>query len=170
MHAPRTPLAGTLTVVRPATPADADLLTGWHADPGVAEFWDGETFTREEILVRLARADVDAYIIEAADDPVGYLQAWFDESRGECGIDMFLVPGARGRGLGPDAARTIVRYLLRVAGRPRVTVDPYQWNDRAIRAWQRAGFRTIEERPPDEDHTHPWLLMEIEAASLDRLP
>ena len=69
MHAPRTPLAGTLTVVRPATPADADLLTGWHADPGVAEFWEGETFTREEVLVRLARADVDAYIIEAADDP-----------------------------------------------------------------------------------------------------
>jgi len=74
MRVPQTPLIGKLTVVRPATPADADLLVAWHADPGVAEFWDDETFTREEVLARLARADVDAYIIEATDQPVGYLQ------------------------------------------------------------------------------------------------
>ena len=42
MRRPTSPLAGELTVVRPATEADADLLTGWHADPAVAEFWDGE--------------------------------------------------------------------------------------------------------------------------------
>jgi len=168
MRISRTPLTGRLTVVRPATRADADLLVGWHADPGVAEFWDGETFTREEILTRLARPDVDAYVIESAGEPVGYLQAWFDDSPDECGIDMFLVPTARGRGLGPDAARTIVTYLLRVAGRMRVTVDPYLWNDRAVRAWQRAGFRSVAERPPDEDHMHAWLLMAIDSASFDR--
>jgi hypothetical protein len=77
MGVPRTPLTGKLTVVRAATPADADFLFEWHADPGVAEFWDGETFTRQEILVRLARPDVDAYINESAGDPVGYRQAWF---------------------------------------------------------------------------------------------
>jgi aminoglycoside 6'-N-acetyltransferase len=166
MRVPQTPLTGKLTVVRPATLADADLLVAWHADPAVAEFWDDETFTREEMLVRLARPDVDAYIIEAADHPVGYLQPWFDESTDECGIDMFLVPEARDRGLGPDAARTLVTYLLRVADRRRVTVDPYLSNDRAVRAWHKAGFRPVEERQPDEEHRHGWLLMAVDSASL----
>lgn len=170
VRTPRTPLKGKLTVVRPATLADADLLVAWHTDPGVAEFWDGETFTREEMLVRLARPGVDAYIIEATGDPVGYLQAWFDESADECGIDMFLVPEARDRGLGPDAARTLVTYLLRVAERRRVTVDPYLSNDRAVRAWQKVGFRPVEERRPDDEHRHAWLLMTVDSASLDHQP
>lgn len=100
-----TPLAGELTVVRPATASDVDLLVEWHADPAVAAFWDDRTFTREEMLARLARFDVDAYLIEAAGKPVGYLQAWFDDEAANCGIDMFLIPSARGRGLGPDSAR-----------------------------------------------------------------
>ena len=160
MRRPTSPLAGELTVVRPATEADADLLTGWHADPAVAEFWDGETFTREEMLERLARPDVDAYVVEAEGRPVGYLQAWFDA--GDCGLDMFLVPGARGRGLGPDSAQALARYLLREAGYSRVTVDPCLGNEVAIRAWRKAGFRPVEAHAPDDDHPHPWLLMVLE--------
>src|SRR5437867_5893684 len=80
VRVPSKPLEGELTVVRPATLDDADLLVGWHADPGVAEFWDGETFTRGEMLARLARTDVDAYVVESAGEPVGYLQAWFGDA------------------------------------------------------------------------------------------
>ena len=72
---------------------------------------------------------------------------------------MFLVPGARGRGLGPDSARTLARYLRDERGWPRVTVDPYLWNEAGIRAWRRAGFRDVEEREPDEEHLSRWLLM-----------
>jgi aminoglycoside 6'-N-acetyltransferase len=146
MRASRTPLVGTLTVVRPATTADTDLLVGWHADPGVAEFWDNESFSREEVLARFERPDVDPYIIEESGDPVGYVEAWFDEPTDACGIDMFLIPGSRDRGLGPDAARALVAYLLGVAKQRRVTVDPYLWNVRALRAWHKAGFRAVEER------------------------
>ena len=43
-----------------------------------------------------------------------------------------------------------------------MTVDPYLWNERAIRAWQRAGFIALEEREPDDEwHTARWLLMEF---------
>ena len=118
-------LHGRLTQVRPASEDDADLLVEWHADPDVSRYWDDETFTREEILERLRRPDVDAYIVEADGEPVGYLQSWWEEDeprRG--GIDMFLVPSARGRGLGPDAARALTESLL-ASGWARVTVDPY---------------------------------------------
>jgi aminoglycoside 6'-N-acetyltransferase len=155
-------LHGQLTRVRPATPEDAELLVAWHADPEVARYWDGKTYTRAEILERLERGDVDAFVVEAGDEPVGYLQAWREEDeplRG--GLDMFLVPAARGRGLGPDAARTLARHLLDDGGWTRVTVDPYTWNEPAIRAWRRAGFRDVEERPADEEHKSAWLLMDF---------
>jgi aminoglycoside 6'-N-acetyltransferase len=102
---------------------------------------------------RLARREVDAWIVEADGEPVGYLQTHSD------GLDMFLIPSARGRGLGPDAARAMSEHLL-AAGRVRVTVDPYAWNDAAVRAWQRAGFEAVSRRPPDDEHTAEWVLME----------
>lgn len=153
-------LRGELTELRPAAERDVDLLVRWHADPEVARFWDGETYTPKEMRERLARPDVEPFIVEADGEPVGYLQAWTDDGL-TGGLDMFLVPGARGRGLGPDAARALARDLLEVRGWTRVTVDPELWNESAVRAWQRAGFEPVEARPPDEEHTVPWLLMEF---------
>jgi aminoglycoside 6'-N-acetyltransferase len=150
-------VSGALTTLRRATDADADLLVEWHADPEVSRYWDGETFTRDEMLQRLQRQDVDGFIVEAGGEPVGYLQSWREGDAG--GIDMFLIPEARGRGLGPDAARALARHLREERAWTRVTVDPYTSNERAIRAWRKAGFVDAEERPADDEHASSWLLM-----------
>jgi aminoglycoside 6'-N-acetyltransferase len=153
---------GGVTVVRPADDADAPLLATWHGDPEVSRYWDGETFTAAEVLDRLHRRDVDSWIVEADGEPVGYLQSWWGPERPRRGgLDMFLVPAARGRGLGPDAARALADHLLD-SGWADVTVDPYLWNDAAVRAWRRAGFRDVEVHEPDEDHAARWLLMRYE--------
>jgi aminoglycoside 6'-N-acetyltransferase len=128
-------LHGRLTVVRTATEEDAALLVAWHADPEVSRFWDDETFTHDEMVERLRRGDVDAYLVEAGGEPVGFIQSWHEGDDAGGGIDMFLVPTARGRGLGPDAARTLARHLRDERGWRRVTVDPYLWNEPAVRAW-----------------------------------
>ena len=164
MRGPSRPLLGGLTVVRPATAEDANLLVAWHGDPEIARYWDHKTFTREEILARLARPHVAAFIVEAEERPVGYLQAWFDSESEGAGLDMFLIPSMRGRGLGPDAARTLARSLCS-AGQMLLSVDPNLWNEAAIRAWGKAGFRPVEEREPDKEHTGRWLLMTFDAAS-----
>jgi len=144
-----------LTTLRPAGADDVDRLVAWHADPEVARYWDGETFTPAEMAERLAREDVESWIVEETGDPVGYLQVHSE------GLDMFLIPGARGRGLGPDAARAMTEHLLHERGRDRVTVDPYAWNEGAVRAWERAGYVEISRHDPDEEHTAPWILMEF---------
>ena len=151
---------GQLTEVRRATEADAELLVGWHADPDVARYWDGETFTRDELVERLKEPDADSWIVETSGEPVGYLQSWCEpgEEPRRGGLDMFLVPHARGQGLGPDAARALARALLD-SGWADLTVDPYLWNETAIRAWVRAGFVPVEEYPADDEHTAAWLLM-----------
>jgi aminoglycoside 6'-N-acetyltransferase len=102
---------------------------------------------------------VEPFVVEAGEQPIGYLQVWSEGDAG--GIDMFLVPEARGRGFGPDAARAVARHLRDERGLGRVTVDPYIWNEGAIRAWRRAGFRDVEEYEPDDDHSARWLLMEF---------
>jgi aminoglycoside 6'-N-acetyltransferase len=146
---------GRLTTLRLADSGDVDRLVEWHADPEVSRYWDGETFTREEMEERLAREDVEALIVEERDEPVGYLQVHPD------GLDMFLIPSGRGRGLGPDAARAMAEHLVGERGRERVTVDPYAWNESAVRAWQRAGFVEVSRHEAGGEYTAPWILMEF---------
>lgn len=144
-----------MTTLRPAGADDVARLVAWHADPEVARYWDDETFTRAEMVERLSRSDVEAWIVEEAGAPIGYVQVHPD------GLDMFLIPSARGRGLGPDAGRAMAEHLLQERGRTRVTVDPYSWNESAVRAWQRAGFVEVSRHEADDEHTAPWILMEF---------
>ncbi len=146
---------GRLTALRAADANDVERLVAWHADPEVSRYWDGETFTREEMAERLAREDVEAWIVGENDEPVGFLQVHGD------GLDMFLIPAARGRRLGPDAARAMAEHLVRERGRDRVTVDPYAWNEGAVRAWARAGFVEVSRHEADDEHPAPWILMEF---------
>jgi aminoglycoside 6'-N-acetyltransferase len=125
---------------RAATVEDVPLLTAWHADPEVSRYWDGETFTEAEVRRRIEREAVDAWIVEEDGEPVGYLQSWWeDDGPRRGGFDGFLVPAARGRGIMPVVARMLAERLLH-EGWEYVTVDPYTWNERAVRAWAKAGF------------------------------
>jgi RimJ/RimL family protein N-acetyltransferase len=145
---------------RAATTDDVALLVDWHADPEVSRYWDDETFTEEEMRARLGREGVDTWIVEEGGEPVGLLQSWWEDDppkRG--GIDGFLAPFARGRGVMPAVARQLAADLL-AQGWVEVTVDPYEWNERAIRAWEKAGFVEVSRgHAPDEDHSAEWVLM-----------
>ena len=81
------------------------------------------------------------------------------------GIDLFLDRDHQGRGLGPDAIRTLARYLFEVRGHHRLTIDPAAANERAIRAYERVGFRPVGvmrryERGPDGTW-HDGLLLDL---------
>jgi len=144
---------------RPATDVDVPLLVAWHADPEVSRYWDGDTFTAEQMLDRLRRPDVDMWIVEEDDAAVGHLQSWWEPDppkRG--GLDGFLVPAARGRGVMAAAARSLAQSLLD-AGWQHVTVDPYAWNEQALRGWANAGFVEESRHPPDDEHASEWVLM-----------
>lgn len=135
--------AESKTTIRPATLDDVARLTAWHSDPEVSRYWDDETFTEEQIRVRLEREAVDAWIVEEDGEPVGYLQSWWeDDEPRRGGLDGFLISSARGRGIMPVVARQLAQRLL-AEGWESVTVDPYVENDRAIRGWAKAGFVEI---------------------------
>ena len=122
------------------------------ADPEVYRWWEGRPLSREEVAdlyTGRRRREVEPFVIEADRVAVGYLQCWQGtETSG--GIDLFLVPSARGRGLGPDAARAAARFLLDERGWTEVRVDPVVDNVRAIRVFERAGFSAENEELDDE--------------------
>jgi aminoglycoside 6'-N-acetyltransferase len=149
------------TLLRPVEEADVDLLLEWHADEDIARYWDDKTFTRATMLLRLARDRVTPFVVEAEREPIGYLQVHDLDDDGDGGLDMFLVPAARGRGLGPDAARAMANHVLGERGWTRVTVDPYAWNAAGLRGWRKAGFVDIETHGADDEHVAPWVLMEF---------
>ena len=162
MYLPERPLQGDGVSLRVASEVDADLLVAWHAEPDIARQWGHETFTHDEMLERLRRVYVDPYVIEEGGEPVGYIQAWFDDDPSRAGLDMFLIASARGRGLGSDAARTLTRWVLAQPSVHRVMVDVYLSNIAAVKAWQKAGFRVVAHEAPDEENEEPWLLMVVD--------
>ena len=59
------------------------------------------------------------------------------------GIDLFLGAPYQDRGLGTDAVRTIARHLVHDRGHHRLTIDPVAHNARAIRCYEKVGFRRV---------------------------
>ncbi|MEV5607309.1 GNAT family N-acetyltransferase [Streptomyces sp. NPDC052225] len=136
---------GVLTRLVPTTENDLELLASWFADPDFVENWGGMPLTRQQVAEKYLgrrRPHVGSYLVLADGTAVGYAQYWHADATGG-GIDMVLTPDAQGRGLGPDAARALVTYLCSERGWRRVTVDPVAANLRAVRAWEKAGFRPV---------------------------
>jgi aminoglycoside 6'-N-acetyltransferase len=153
-------IRGEHTWLRHAVDADLDLLTLWFADPDVYLWWGGEQIGRDRVSADYTghrSPEVESFIVEAEGVPIGFLQYWRATERSG-GLDMFLVPEARGRGLGPDAARATAEFLLHELGWTEVTVDPLTDNERAIRAFARAGF-VVERESRDEETGKPCLIM-----------
>ncbi len=80
-------------------------------------------------------------------------------------MDIFVGTAAQGRGVGPDAMRTLITWLFGVRGHHRLTVDPAAENARAIHVYEKLGFRSVGllrryERVED-DFWRDALLMEL---------
>jgi aminoglycoside 6'-N-acetyltransferase len=111
--------------------------------------------------------DVMVWTIESDGAIAGSIQVAeeSDPDYRHAGVDLFLGPQYQGRGLGTDAIRTLARYLFDVRGHHRLTIDPSAANDRAIRTYERLGFRPVGrmrlyERGPDGTF-HDGLLMDL---------
>ena len=59
------------------------------------------------------------------------------------GIDIVLHPDAHGRGLGAEAIGVLARHLFDDRGHHRIVIDPNAANTRAIRVYEKVGFRRV---------------------------
>jgi aminoglycoside 6'-N-acetyltransferase len=138
-------LLGRTVRLRPVAAADAEPLTRMLAHPDVARWWPSYDRPRVEAEIVGDEPDTTHWVIELDGAVVGMVQAW-EESEADfrhAGIDLFLDPGVRGRGLGPDAIRAVAAWLIDARGHHRMTIDPAATNEAAIRAYRKVGFRDV---------------------------
>jgi aminoglycoside 6'-N-acetyltransferase len=133
----------------------------WLTDERVLEFYGGRD---RPVTAEAARAEyvehtpdgarTTACVIELDEEPIGYLQfyRWADwpeaasqiglDDRDAFGIDLFIgEPDRWNRGIGTRVIEVVARYLFDDRGASALTLDPLTTNARAIRAYEKAGFR-----------------------------
>jgi len=146
---------GPRLTLRPLVDADIPTLVGLLEVPGVAEWWPvhSEESFRQDVL---GDENVASFAIELRGEVLGIIMYEEDLWRDyfSASIDLALGAGSRGQGLGPEALRLVIGWLFREGGHHRITIDPAAANRRAIRAYEKVGFRPVGvmreyERVPD---------------------
>ena len=144
-YAPIMEIGSRTLLLRPVAPADAKPLTRILADPEVARWWPNYDRARVDAEIVGDEPNTTHWVIELDGVVVGMIQAW-EEPEAEfrhAGIDLFLDPDVRGRGLGPEAIRSVADWLVDARGHHRLTIDPAAANEAAIRAYRKVGFREV---------------------------
>lgn len=135
-----TAIRGERVVLRPATAADAPTIDAVLATPEAARWWDDQS-----AVDRIGRPDVPVLTIELDGAVIGFLQyeEEDDPDYRSAGLDLALHPDHHGQGLGTDAVRAVVAWLVGERGHHRITIDPAADNAAAIACYRKAGFREV---------------------------
>jgi aminoglycoside 6'-N-acetyltransferase len=134
--------SGRITL-RPIVESDLGPLADIIGEPSVARWWDESDdpeLLRENLLM-----DGAAWAIEADGELAGWL-GFTEETEAQyrhVGLDISLTSRVQGKGLGPDALRTAIRWFADDRGHHRFTIDPNARNERAIKAYASVGFKPI---------------------------
>ena len=132
---------------------DAELLAGWSRDSEYARQLDSDPAHPQS--VRRAKEDIQKWMENESPDNFGFMVRTLADDRliGFVGLDgirwthgdTFVGigigdPEYRGNGYGTDAMRVILRYAFTELNLHRVSLDVFEYNPRAIRSYEKAGF------------------------------
>jgi RimJ/RimL family protein N-acetyltransferase len=146
---------------RPMSAEDLPLMRSWLTRPHVAQWWgDPDTelgYIRDMIE---GRDTTRPFIFSVDGEPMGYIQYWFigdhqnatwiadhpwlaELPSDAVGVDLSIgEPGSLSQGIGSAVLRAFTERLL-AQGYRTVVIDPDPQNGRAVRAYERAGYRAI---------------------------
>lgn len=143
------------------TELDLPMLHDWLNRPHIVEWWGGRCPSieevREQYLPRIRSPErVTPYIGTLDGKPFAYAQSyvalgagdgWWEEETdpGVRGIDQSIAdPTLLGKGLGTQLVEALVLLLFEDPSVSRIQTDPSPTNLRAIRCYERAGFRQVK--------------------------
>ena len=159
-------LHGERVTIRPPHPGELDALAlEMTTDPEASVWWSNDVET-----IRRWFTEDPSYIVLVIEEAgrAGGIIAYDEEMDPDyhsVGVDIALLQCCVNRGLGPEALRLLIGWLVAERDHHRVTIDPALANARAIHAYEKVGFRRIGvardyERGPDGTW-HDNLLMDL---------
>jgi aminoglycoside 6'-N-acetyltransferase len=150
---------------------DHALMAKWLSDERVLEFYEGrdrphdiEAICQKYDLRALGEGRVVLCILIYEGQPIGYIQFYpvseheapeygIQSIEGIYGVDLFIgEPAYWNRGIGTRALSALLKYLFNEAGALWVVIDPQVTNYRAIRSYEKCGFKKVKILPRHELH------------------
>ena len=132
---------------------DAELLARWSRDSEYARQLDSDPARLQS--VKHAKEDIQKWMENESPENFGFMIRTLADDRliGFIGLDgirwthgdTFVGigigdPEYRGNGYGTDAMRVILHYAFTELNLHRVSLDVFEYNPRAIRSYEKAGF------------------------------
>lgn len=145
-------------------------MVRWLSDPLVLEWYEGRDRPHDLGMVLAtygpggehAHAGVHQAIIEQEGVAAGYLQYYpvsdaaaygIADAANAWAVDLFIgEPAHWSRGIGSAVLAALAGHLFTTEGAARVLIDPRVVNERAIRAYEKAGFRKVKVLRDHEEH------------------
>lgn len=164
-------LQGARTRLRPITAGDLPTLAGIARQPGVQPWW---TDTTESGLrsALLDAPDTSSWTVMVDGELAGAVSA-YDVGwppGASVGLAILLGDSWQDRGLGTEVLSAVIAHIISERGVHRFTVDPAAANKRAIRAYEKLGFRRVgvmrQSEPAPDATWRDCMLMDLLAPEL----
>ena len=154
-------------LIRDFAASDLPLMLKWLTDDRVLEYYEGRDvrYTMDTLSAQFCEEIPDGFrvIFEYGNIPIGYGQAYrlsgelFDEydypDNGHVvfAMDQFIgEPAYWNKGIGTSFLKLMADYLKEEKAAERILLDPHKNNHRAIRAYEKAGFKIVRSLPEHE--------------------
>lgn len=162
-----------LLVVRELSADDYPTLSRWLTDPRVLEFYEGRENPHNldkvtEVFGSKQDRCVMGCIVRFDEKDIGYIQFYpvseaqkseygMNDDALVYGMDQFIgEPEYWNRGIGSALVKAAADFVRNNLGASKVVVDPQAWNARALRCYEKAGFRKVKWLPQHELHEGEW--------------
>lgn len=154
--------------VRQLQQEDKHLLVKWLSNPAVLEYFEGRDhpFDLDKVNKEFYDGDneVSRFIFEYEEKEIGYIQFYqvndntssikdYDEEETVFGIDQFIGETEYwNRGVGTLLVKSMILYLIGQKQANRVIMDPQITNIRALKCYEKCGFKKIRILPKHALH------------------
>lgn len=143
--------AGEITL-RPAEERDWPLIRRWLRLPDIEAWWGPVSATEAEVRIAMTSGTAMCRIVMAGTEPIGYAHAidaatWGQDlpdelEPGTWDLDLFIAAEShRGRGAGHRALELLKNEVFSTTLAVAVCIFASVRNERAVRAYEKAGFR-----------------------------
>ncbi|MBD8069822.1 GNAT family N-acetyltransferase [Bacillus sp. PS06] len=153
--------------VRKLEEQDKSLLVKWLSDPAVLEFYEGRDnpFDLEKVNRVFYHSEDNEVrcIIEFDQKAIGYIQYYplDEQSKKEYGFSNEIIYGIDqfigeveywNKGIGTLLITSMITFLLTDKKTDRIVMDPQIRNTRALKCYEKCGFKKVKILPKHELH------------------
>ncbi len=158
-------------VLRRMEDTDAETMLRWLQDERVLRDYEGRdrhfnrALVKEKFFSCKEEENMTACLFEEHGRPLGYLQFYpadpqeygLEDAGPAYAADIFIGEVEwQGKGIGVRILQLAAVYLEKETAACRLVVDPRSENERAIRCYEKAGFRRVRVLPAHEKHEGKW--------------